>query len=155
MKISLFYIGRSEDKFAFEAVKMFEKRIKHYLPFKITSSGKLKAGLPPEIQKETEGKLVLKFAESADLPVLLDVKGSQFTSGTFSGYLQSAMNRGTKHLGFIIGGSYGFSDEVYRTIQQKISLSPLTFSHQLVRLVFIEQLYRALTILNGEPYHHI
>ena len=137
MKISLIYVGKDDDKFAGEAVKMFEKRIKHYLPFEVTASGKIHSGgLPPEIQRETEGRLLLKFIENADLPVLLDVKGKQFSSVAFSEYIQFAMNRGTRHLGFIIGGPYGFSEEVYRNVPERISLSSFTFSHQLVRLIF-------------------
>lgn len=155
MKISLYYIGKNDDKFAGSEMKLFYNRIKHYLPFEVTASGKMRSGLPAEVQRETEGKGILKFTSGADMNVLLDVKGRQFSSEEFAGYIQSFMNRGTKNLGFVIGGSYGFSDEVYRSIGEKVSLSGLTFSHQLVRLVFMEQLYRALTILNGEPYHHI
>lgn len=155
MKISLYYIGKSEDKFAGEALKLFEKRIRHYLPFEINASGKARPGLPPEVQREAEGRNILKFISGADHAVLLDVKGRQYSSEGFADYLQLVMNRGTKCLAFVIGGPYGFSDEVYKNAGERISLSDMTFSHQLVRLVFLEQLYRALTILNGEPYHHI
>lgn len=155
MKISLYYIGKSEDRFANEALKLFEKRIRRYLPFEINASGKVRAGLPPEAQREAEGKNILKFISDADYAILLDVKGRQFSSEGFADYLQSLMNRGTKSLSFVIGGPYGFSDEVYKNVGERISLSGMTFSHQLVRLVFLEQLYRAFTILNGEPYHHI
>lgn len=109
---------------------------------------------PEYVQKESEGKILLTALEKVDYPVLLDVEGKQLNSAGFSKYLQQIMNKGRRNLGFIIGGPYGFSADVYRAVPESISLSPMTFSHQLVRLVFLEQLYRAFTIIKGEPYHH-
>jgi 23S rRNA (pseudouridine1915-N3)-methyltransferase len=105
-------------------------------------------------QREAEGKVILSAIEKVDYPVLLDIGGKQFSSEGFAKYMQQCMNKGIRHLGFIIGGPFGFSDEVYNTVPEKISVSAMTFSHQLIRLIFIEQLYRSFTILKGEPYHH-
>lgn len=105
-------------------------------------------------QKEKEGEMILKKLAPTDILILLDENGKQYTSVDFSNYLQKKMNSGIKQLVFVIGGPYGFSDAVYQKAQGKISLSKMTFSHQMVRLFFVEQVYRAFTILKNEPYHH-
>jgi 23S rRNA (pseudouridine1915-N3)-methyltransferase len=111
-------------------------------------------GLSEKENKDLEAKLLLSALQKTDHAVLLDAKGRQLDSLDFSFYIQQIMNRGTKNLGFVIGGAYGFSDEVYKGVKESISLSKMTFPHQLVRLIFAEQLYRAFTIIRGEPYHH-
>jgi 23S rRNA (pseudouridine1915-N3)-methyltransferase len=156
MKISVINLGVTQDQYLKEGIIRYEKRLKHYVQFEMTY---LNAPRPSrnqsfQVQKEQEGKILLTAVEKSDLAVLLDVEGKQYGSEAFSGYLQQAMNRGTRHLAFVIGGPYGFSDEVYQAVPHRISLSSMTFSHQLVRLVFLEQLYRAFTIIRGEPYHH-
>jgi len=106
------------------------------------------------MQKENEGKIILSALANFDYKVLLDERGKMMSSTGFSGFLQNAMNRGTKNLAFVTGGPFGFSDEVYRAVPERISLSEMTFSHQMIRLLFLEQLYRGFSIIRGEPYHH-
>ena len=134
----------------------YQKRLSHYVRFEWTELPELKntKNLREVTQKEEEGKRVLKQLSSQDTLVLLDEKGSQYSSKGFADFLQKRMNAGTKNLVFIIGGPYGFSAEVHARAQYKISLSAMTFSHQMVRLFVAEQLYRAFSILNNEPYHH-
>ncbi|MBN1158921.1 MAG: 23S rRNA (pseudouridine(1915)-N(3))-methyltransferase RlmH [Bacteroidales bacterium] len=157
MKISLYYIGKKDHDNKMRAYSIFEKRIRHYVPFEIQALGKprLTGKQSADRHREEEGKIIMKALTSSDQAVLLDVNGRQMNSEDFSGFIQQSMNRGIRHLVFIIGGSYGTSDAVYNAVPEKISLSLMTFSHELSRLVFLEQLYRAMTILNGEPYHHI
>lgn len=156
MKISIISIGGNQDSFLKLGIASFEKRILHYTSFEMVylNGPKNAKSLSENVQKEMEGKILLTAVEKIDFPVLLDVQGEHFSSEGFSKFLQKTMNRGVRHLAFIIGGPYGFSEEVYAKIPQKISLSSMTFSHQLIRLIFVEQLYRAFTILKGEPYHH-
>lgn len=156
MKISVINLGVTQDQYLKEGIVLYEKRLKHYVPFEMTylNAPRFSRNLSFQVQKEQEGKMLLAAVEKSDHAVLLDVEGKQYCSEDFSGYLQQAMNRGTRHLAFVIGGPYGFSDEVYQAVPHRISLSSMTFSHQLVRLVFLEQLYRAFTIIRGEPYHH-
>lgn len=156
MKISVINLGVTQDQYLKEGIGLYEKRLKHYVPFEMTYLNAIKTAknLSHQAQKEQEGKLLLAAVERSDQVVLLDVEGKQYGSEAFSSYLQQLMNRGTRHLTFVIGGPFGFSDEVYRAVSDRISLSPMTFSHQLIRLVFLEQLYRAFTIIRGEPYHH-
>lgn len=134
----------------------YQKRLSHYVRFEWTELPELKntKNLREVTLKEEEGKRVLKQLSSQDTLVLLDEKGSQYSSKGFADFLQKRMNAGTKNLVFVIGGPYGFSAEVYARAQYKISLSAMTFSHQMVRLFVAEQLYRAFSILNNEPYHH-
>lgn len=156
MKITLLNLGSTQDAYIREGLTVFEKRIRHYIGFEsvyLGGKGSVKtqnAGL----QRESEGKLILSAIEKADHPVLLDVTGKQMDSPGFARFLQQSMNRGTKNLAFVIGGPFGFSDEVYQKVPERISFSLMTFSHQLIRLIFMEQLYRAFTIIKGEPYHH-
>ena len=135
----------------------YVKRLKHYLPFEMEVIPDLKnnKNLSEIQQKEAEGKLILSRLALSDYVVLLDEKGKSFSSVGFSDWMQKQLLAGRKNLIFLIGGPYGFSEEIYRRAQSNISLSEMTFSHQMVRLIFIEQLYRACTILKNEPYHHV
>ena len=134
----------------------YQKRLSHYVKFEWVELPELKntKNLRESVQKEEEGKRVFKQLNSQDLLVLFDEVGSQYTSKGMANFLQKCMNAGTKNLIFVIGGPYGFSDEIYKRAQYKISLSAMTFSHQMVRIFVAEQLYRAFSILNNEPYHH-
>jgi 23S rRNA (pseudouridine1915-N3)-methyltransferase len=156
MKIALINPGVTQDAYIREGLSVFEKRIKHYIGFEIMNLSIPRAlkSQSQAIQKDSEGRLILSAIEKVDHPVLLDVTGKQMDSPGFARFLQQSMNRGTRNLAFIIGGPYGFSDEVYQRIPDRISFSSMTFSHQLIRLIFMEQLYRAFTIIKGEPYHH-
>jgi len=156
MKISLLTIGKTEDKYLKEGIEIYLKRLKHYIPFRIAEIPELKntKSLSPEQQKSREAELIFKNIQSTDHVILLDENGREFSSADFSVYLNKKMLGGQQHLVFIVGGPYGFSGEVYKRSNDRISLSKMTFSHQMIRLFFAEQLYRAFTILKGEPYHH-
>ena len=156
MKISVSYIAKNEDNNLRNVISLYDKRIKQYIRFEMIPIGRprISGNQPATKHKENEGKLIIKGLSNIDFPVLLDVMGRQMNSESFSEFIQHTMNRGIQHLGFIIGGAYGFSDAVYSAVPDKGSLSQMTFSHQLVRLIFLEQLYRALTLMHGEPYHH-
>ncbi|HLO58052.1 MAG TPA: 23S rRNA (pseudouridine(1915)-N(3))-methyltransferase RlmH [Bacteroidales bacterium] len=154
MKITLISVGNTQDNYIKEGIVLFENRLKHYIGFEtICINARIKKQTEI-IQKESEGRLILDALEKVDFPVLLDVSGKQTDSAGFARFIQLGMNKGTRNLAFIIGGPYGFSAEVYSRVPERISLSAMTFSHQLIRLIFIEQLYRAFTIIRGEPYHH-
>ncbi|MBC9797893.1 23S rRNA (pseudouridine(1915)-N(3))-methyltransferase RlmH [Sinomicrobium weinanense] len=156
MNIKLLAIGKTDRTALQSLIQDYEKRLGFYVRFEteiipdIKNTGKLSEAQ----QKEKEGELILKKLQPTDILVLLDENGREYTSVGFSEFLQKKMNSGIKQLVFVIGGPYGFSDAVYRKAQGKLSLSLMTFSHQMVRLFFTEQLYRAFTILNNEPYHH-
>ncbi len=156
MKILIIHCGKTEEAYLTTGVEKYESRLKHYLPVETLYIPALKntKALSKEEQKEKEGISILAKLQNTDFIILLDEKGKQFTSTEFSKYLTQHMNGGTRRIVFISGGPYGFSEEVYAKANFKISLSPMTFSHQMVRLFFIEQLYRAMTIQKGEPYHH-
>ena len=156
MNISLIQIGKTDAGYLREGIEIYLKRINRYTKFDIVTVPDLKnAGkLTRDQQAIAEGKGILAQIEAADCVVLLDEAGGQGSSAAFAGWLQKRMNAGVKHLCFVIGGPYGFSKELYARANDKISLSRMTFSHQLVRVIFAEQLYRAFTILNNEPYHH-
>ncbi len=156
MKIKLLAIGKTDDKNLIQLIEMYQKRLKHYIQFELEVIPDLKnvKNLSENQQKEKEGALILKKVSSTDQLVLLDEKGKEFGSIEFSKFLQKKMNSGIKQLVFVIGGPYGFSEAVYQKAQGKVSLSQLTFSHQMIRLFMVEQLYRAFTILKNEPYHH-
>ena len=149
-------IGKTDAKEIVSLVDEYKKRLGRYIKFQLVVIPDLKnnKNLTESQQKEKEGEHILAQIETSDLVVLLDEKGKQFTSVSFSNYLQKKMNSGLKRLVFVIGGPYGFGDEVYKRANEKVSLSSMTFSHQMVRLFAIEQLYRAFTILRNEPYHH-
>lgn len=156
MKITLINLGATQDSYLKEGITIFEKRIRHYLSFEMVylSEPRNMKNVPENVQKDYEGKIILSALEKADHAVLLDVMGIQLQSEGFSRFIQQSMNKGTRHLAFVIGGPFGFSNEVYTTVPERLSLSAMTFSHQLIRLIFLEQLYRAFTIIRGEPYHH-
>ncbi len=156
MKIQLLVIGKTDQNFVQKGFDEFYNRLKHYVPFEFEIIPDIKntKNLTQEQQKEKEGELILKNIQRGDILVLLDEKGKEFTSMQFANYIEKKTHVANKRLIFVIGGPYGFSRKVYDVAFEKISLSKMTFSHQLIRLVFVEQLYRAMTILNNEPYHH-
>jgi 23S rRNA (pseudouridine1915-N3)-methyltransferase len=156
MTIKLLAIGKTDSKPLQQLISEYEKRLKHYVKFELEIIADIKnaKNLSETQQKEKEGELILKKVHSSDILILLDENGNQLTSVDFSTYLQKKMNSGIKQLVFVIGGPYGFSSIVYQKAQGKVSLSKMTFSHQMVRLFVVEQLYRAFTILKNEPYHH-
>ena len=156
MTIKLLAIGKTDSASLQDLIVEYEKRLRHYIKFELEIIPNIKnaKNLSEAQQKEKEGELILKNLNATDVLVLLDEKGKQFGSVEFSDYLQKKMNSGIKQLVLVIGGPYGFSDAVYTKAQTKISLSKMTFSHQMVRLFLVEQLYRAFTILKNEPYHH-
>lgn len=156
MVIELIIVGNTVATYLETGIQEYVKRLKHYVRFSITVIPELKnaKSLREEQIKQTEGELIINKITHSDRVILLDSLGMKPTSEKLAEWLQSTMNRGTRKLIFVVGGAYGFSDTVYKRADEKLSLSSLTFSHQMVRLIFIEQLYRAFTILNNEPYHH-
>ncbi len=156
MQVTLLCIGKTGKKFLEEGEQEYLKRLRHYISFQLQIIPDIKqAKSLSEAQiKQKEGELILEKVGLSDSLILLDERGKEFSSMAFSQYLQEQFNRGGKHLYFVIGGPYGFSDAVYQRANGKISLSQMTFSHQMIRLFFIEQVYRAMTILRNEPYHH-
>lgn len=156
MKVCLLVIGKTDAAYLRSGIEEYEKRLNRYLPYemKILPDVKNARNLEEEVQKEKEGKMLLEEIQRTDWVVLLDDKGRQHSSLEFSNYLAQKMLGGIKRLVFVIGGPYGFSPAVYQRANEKLSLSKMTFSHQMVRLIFVEQLYRGMTILKGEPYHH-
>lgn len=156
MTIKLLAIGKTDKKELISLIDVYKKRLNHYIKFQFEIIPDIKntKHLSETEQKQKEGELILKTLLPADALILLDENGTQFNSVAFSNHLQKHMNSGIKQLVFVIGGPYGFSDAVYKKANGKIALSKMTFSHQMVRLFFIEQLYRGFTILRNEPYHH-
>ncbi len=156
MKITLTVVGKTEVGFVRQGIEEYVKRLQHYAQFSLHYISDVKAtrNMSEAQQKETEGRALLGALEPSDHVVLLDEHGSERTSMEFSQWLQRRMASGSKRLVFVVGGPYGFSPAVYDRANEKISLSKMTFPHELVRLVFVEQLYRAFTILRHEPYHH-
>ena len=156
MTIKLIAIGKTDSVSLQDLIKGYENRLKHYVKFELDLIPDIKnvKNLSETQQKEKEGEFILKKLNATDVLILLDENGKQFGSVEFSDYLQKKMNSGIKQLVLVIGGPYGFSDAIYTKAQAKISLSKMTFSHQMVRLFIVEQLYRAFTILKNEPYHH-
>lgn len=156
MNIKLLAIGKTDDKNLQSLIEEYTKRLSFYIKFELEIIPDIKnvKNLSESQQKEKEGELILSKITATDQLILLDENGKSFTSLGFSEELQKKMNSGIKTLVFVIGGPYGFSDDVYKKATGKISLSAMTFSHQMVRLFFIEQLYRGFTILRNEPYHH-
>ena len=157
MKITLILNGKTEDDYIVKGFSIYENRLKHYISFETIVIPALKntKALSVEQQKQKEGELIIKNIQTSDKLILLDENGKEFNSVGFSEFIQKEMNSGIKNLVFVVGGPYGFSDEIYKRANGKISLSKMTFSHQMVRLFFVEQLYRAMTILKHEPYHHL
>lgn len=156
MKISLLVVGKTVESYFVAGIEEYSKRLAHYVPFEMLVIPELRntKSLSTDQQKEREADLILKALLPGDYVVLLDERGKEFTSMQFASYLEKKMTNVAKRLVFIIGGPYGFSARIYQTAQEKISLSKMTYSHQMIRLIFTEQLYRAMTILNNEPYHH-
>lgn len=156
MKIVLVVVGKTDDKYIQTGISKFVERLKHYIKFEMVVIPDLKKTkhLSFDQQKKQEGELILQTIQTGDKVVLLDERGKEFSSRGFSLFVEKQMISGIKRVVFVIGGPYGFSEEVYAIAPQKLSLSQMTFSHQMVRLVFVEQIYRAMTILRNEPYHH-
>jgi 23S rRNA (pseudouridine1915-N3)-methyltransferase len=156
MNIELIVVGKTDSKEVNALVDMYTKRINFYNRFNITYIPDIKnsKNLSESQQKTAEGEAILRLIDDSDRVVLLDEKGSEFRSVEYADWLQKRMNSGIKRLVFVIGGPYGFSPEVYSRANEKISLSKMTFSHQIIRAIFAEQLYRAFSILHNSPYHH-
>ncbi len=156
LKAELLVIGKTDEAYLNEGITNYLSRLGNTLPFEIVILPDLKQrrAMNFEQQKQQEGEKILSVLSTSDYLVLLDENGKQYTSRQFAGRLQKFMNSGMKKLVFVIGGPYGFSQDVYARANEKMSLSAMTFSHQMVRLIFIEQLYRAVSILNNSPYHH-
>ena len=156
MKILLLTIGNTDKKYIKEGIDDYIKRLSFYIPFetKVIQDLKNRSTLSVELQKEKEGQLILNQVLTGDYLILLDERGTEFSSVELSKWIEKRMIAGIRQIVFVIGGPYGFSNQVYQRSDFKISLSRLTFSHQMVRLIFVEQLYRAMTIIKNEPYHH-
>ena len=156
MKIKLIVIGKTHKKFLIEGENEYLKRIRKYVQVEKIEIPDLKNAkkLSKDQVKKEEGKLILSKIEGHGLIVLLDERGKEMSSMTFSKWMQNSMNRGYKHITFIVGGAYGFSDDVYKVANEKLSISQMTLSHQMIRMFFLEQIYRGFSILHNEPYHH-
>lgn len=156
MDIQLLTVGKTSTPYIVTGIEEYCKRLKRYVPFEIVQLPDVRntRKLTEEQQKQAEGESILAHMGQGDMVVLLDEKGAEFTSREFAGWIQKSMASGRKRLIFVVGGPYGFSPDVYARADKKISLSRMTFSHEMVRLFFTEQIYRAMTILRGEPYHH-
>lgn len=156
MKIVVIAVGKTSTDYISRGVDEFLKRANRYLGVELTVIPDIKASksLTEEAQKQQEGRNILASLQPGDIVTLLDERGKELTSREFSGMIERRMIQGTKRLVFVIGGPYGFSKEVYERADSKLSLSRMTFTHEMVRLFFVEQIYRAMTIMRGEPYHH-
>lgn len=156
MKIELAVIGKTSIGYLKQGIDEYIKRLKHYVPFEIKYIDDIKntKNISEDQQKRTEGAKILSLLNKSDFVVLLDEHGKEYTSMQYSSYIQKRMLSGVKKVVFVIGGPYGFSQEVYDRANDKISFSKMTFNHEMIRLIFTEQLYRAYTIINHEPYHH-
>ena len=156
MKISLILVRKTSFGYLCEGIKIYLERLKHYTNFNIVEIPELKrvSAMTQEQIKCKEGELILKYVNKNDDLILLDERGKTFSSEDWAQHLNQKFLYNGKDIVFVIGGAYGFSEEVYQRANDKLSLSKMTFSHQMVRLIFLEQLYRAFTIIKGEPYHH-
>ena len=156
MKITMIAIGKTEDKYLIEGIDKYINRLKHYINFNFIAIPDVKnvKNLSEAQQKNKEAELLHKQINNGDVVILLDEKGKKYSSVAFSSYLNKQMVGSVQHLIFIIGGPYGFDESIYNRANGLISLSDMTFSHQMIRLFFVEQLYRGFSILKGEPYHH-
>lgn len=156
MKIELIVVGKTTTPYLREGIERYVKRLSHYVPYEIRTIGDIKTtkAMTPERQKEMEGELILQQFQPGDRVVLLDERGREMTSRRFAEYIDKDMNTVSRRLLFVVGGPYGFSQKVYDRADGMLSLSQMTFSHEMIRLFFTEQVYRAMTILRGEPYHH-
>ena len=156
MNIKLIAVGKTDNPALQQLISTYEKRLSYYINFELQLLPDIKnsKSLSEEQQKIKEGELILSYVEPSHHLILLDERGKEYTSIAFADELQKKMNTGIKQLTFVIGGPYGFSQAIYQRANSKLALSKLTFSHQMIRLFFVEQLYRAFTILRNEPYHH-
>ena len=156
MKITLLTVGKTDRDWVKQGLDIYVSRLKHYIPFSVVEIPELKnvSALTKDQIKTREGELILKNVKPTDDVILMDERGKQYSSVEFAKVLQEKISYVGKDIIFIIGGAYGFSDDVYERANSKISLSKMTFSHQMVRAIFAEQIYRAFTIMRGEPYHH-
>lgn len=156
MNIVLLTVGKTEESYWKEALAEYQRRLQHYVPFELQALPEVKntKKMTMSQQKTQEGVLIRKAMQAGDWFVLLDEQGKEYTSMQFAAYLEKKIQIVSRRLVFVIGGPYGFSDEVYQMASERLSLSKMTFSHQMIRPIFVEQLYRAMTILRGEPYHH-
>ena len=156
MNIKLIAVGKTDNPALQQLISTYEKRLSYYINFDLQLLPDIKnsKSLSEEQQKIKEGELILSYVEPSHHLILLDERGKEYTSIAFADELQKKMNSGIKQLTFVIGGPYGFSQAIYQRANSKLSLSKLTFSHQMIRLFFVEQLYRGFTILRNEPYHH-
>lgn len=156
MKITLLTVGKTDVRWVREGLDLYISRLSHYIPFVLDEIPELKnvSALSKDQIKDREGELILKKIRPTDDVILLDEHGREWRSIEFASVLEEKISRGGRDMVFVTGGAYGFSDDVYARANSKMSLSRMTFSHQMVRTVFAEQLYRAFTIMRGEPYHH-
>ncbi len=156
MNITLLTVGKTDRGWVWDGLEVYRARLKHYIPFTLVEIPELKnvSSFTREQIKEKEGGLILKSLKESDEVILLDERGKEYSSREFAGMLEKRISGGVRNLVFVIGGAYGFSEPVYRRSSGMVSLSRMTFSHQMVRPIFVEQLYRAFTIIKGEPYHH-
>ncbi len=156
MKVTFLVVGKTVDKQLATLEEEYVRRLRHYLPFSVTVVPELKAAknLSVAEQREKEAVLILRQIGNDDRVILLDERGQEYTSVEFAGFLEKKMLLSVRHVVFVVGGAYGFSEKIYQRADSMVSLSRMTFSHQMVRLIFLEQLYRGMTIIKGEPYHH-
>lgn len=156
MKITLLTVGKTDKDWVRQGMDIYVSRLKHYIPFSVVEIPELKnvSALTKDQIKTKEGELILKQIKPTDDLILMDERGKEYTSVEFAKVIQDKISYAGKDMVYVIGGAYGFSDAVYQRANSKISLSRMTFSHQMVRAIFVEQIYRAFTIMKGEPYHH-
>ncbi len=156
MKVSFWLIGKTNESYLETGISIFQKRLERYLPFAMETWPDVKNGakLTPPLLKEKEGEMILNKLKNEDFLILLDENGKQYRSEDFAVYMEQLLQLSYRRIVFLVGGAYGFSDAIYQRANAKIALSKMTFSHQMVRLFFVEQLYRAMTILKNEPYHN-
>lgn len=156
MELRLIVVGKTNTDYILRGIDEYIGRLRRYVTFRLETLPDIKTSkkTTSEIQKREEGKSILSRISVSDIVVLLDERGREYTSESFSDFLQKQMLTGLKRLTFVIGGAYGFSEDVYNRADQLLSLSKMTFNHEMVRMFFVEQLYRAMTILKGDPYHH-
>lgn len=156
MKIRLLQIGKTNENYLIEGINSFEKRIQAYVSYSTETISNVKnaASLSPSVLRQKEAELILSRLKSDELVILLDEQGKEMNSRGFAEFMQQQMNLSIKQVTFIIGGAFGFSEEMYQRANKKLSLSKMTFSHQLIRLIFAEQLYRCFSIIHNHPYHN-
>ncbi len=156
MKIRLITVGKTDVNWVKEGLELYISRLKHYIPFELCEIAELKnvSSLSKNQIKDKEAQLIIKQLKPQDYVILLDERGKQYRSVDFAEFIENHSIRSNMDLVFVVGGAYGFSDEIYNLSKSLISLSKMTFSHQMIRTIFVEQLYRAFTIIKGEPYHH-